>query len=700
LIVPFFLLLKRQLSIEAAVAHLIASYQRARKRGGRPDQIMSHLNHVTEYGVAAASERDLKAYSSVIAGLVAVALANDATFAADQLAGLLTALTTVIGPAEGDPILSAVALRTIGERLHSSDGLNGSQGVGAQIVSRLIRPLLISLLQKGLNDDHTTDGPIHYGIELLSAIGRRASALGASTTAAASVSVLAELKFNAPELVQLTVAGRSARALARIGRPGRQALREHLPKGEAQLRSGDNLLLNGGFEFGHDAGYGREPGWFNALYSRELDSRALPDESKSSTRDWTLRLRSSVEGASFAQDVVPLQGIAPGDSFILLGRLATDDPPGLARLALWALGGIEERGVTNVRLVDNLSNVLGCQFDVRFAGHHGLRVELYLDTARANYHLDDVFLVRSLARNGGFELGSLDYWQIAGSCDVREDNSTPPWLGGEFVALLESDACIEQVLDLTGAAFVQMDHVMVTFVTRSDDHGARISIVVSTSESSTSAWAYPTSQWCRTVRILPMPPGSSAVTLTFRARARVLIDAITVVAIKDSPRDGWNVLPSSVTETRKKKIQTVTPRRYGVSSWLISPSDSLEVQRIVGSSVEPGLSFSIVAMARLRLGSASSSDDVGEVVTASLVARDRNGTVLNSRSRSVALKDSSWQLIWITFDVDNWDCWDVVAQITCFSLSRKVEITIPASLPLIDTCGAPYGAALRTGDRG
>jgi hypothetical protein len=245
-----------------------------------------------------------------------------------------------------------------------------------------------------------------------------------------------------------------------------------------------------------------------------------------------------------------------------------------------------------------------------------------------------------------------------------------------------------------------MDHVMVTFVTRSDDHGARISIVVSTSESSTSAWAYPTSQWCRTVRILPMPPGSSAVTLTFRARARVLIDAITVVAIKDSPRDGWNVLPSSVTETRKKKIQTVTPRRYGVSSWLISPSDSLEVQRIVGSSVEPGLSFSIVAMARLRLGSASSSDDVGEVVTASLVARDRNGTVLNSRSRSVALKDSSWQLIWITFDVDNWDCWDVVAQITCFSLSRKVEITIPASLPLIDTCGAPYGAALRTGDRG
>jgi hypothetical protein len=653
-----------------------------------------------EYGVAAASERDLMAYSSVITGLVSAALTAAATFNADQMTELLTALTTVIGPAEGDPILSTFALHAIGENLSVSIDLDGSQGIAAQIVSRLVRPLLVSLLQKGLNDDHTAEGPIHYGIELLSRIGRRAGGLGDSTIVAASVAVLAELKVNAPQIIQLTVAGRSARALARIGRSSREAARLPLPEVEQQMQCGNNLLLNGGFEFGHDAGYGREPGWFNALYPSELDARALPSRTDTDARRWTLRLRSRVEGASFAQDIVQPQGIKPGDSFLLLSRLATDDSPALARLALWGLGGIEERGVTNVRLVDEQFNVISCQFDVRFPGHHGLRAEVYIDNAGASYHLDDVFLIRSLAKNGGFELGNLDYWQLIGSGQVRDDNSTPTWLGGEFVALLESDTSLEQVLDLTEAASLLMDHLSVSFATRSVDEDARVSVGVSRFESMASAWTYPTAEWCRIVRVLPIPAGAHSVTLSFRARGRLLIDSITVVATKGTPREGWSDIPSSVTKSTRKTLQTATPHRYGVSSWLVSPGNPLNVQRIAGNAVEPGRSFSAVAMARLRSDSARSSPDAREVVTASLVAHDRSGTVLSQRSGTVELTDASWQLIWVTFDVDTWDCWDVFVQITCDPVFRGVEITIPTLLPLIDTCGALYGSALRTGDRG
>jgi hypothetical protein len=696
LIVPFFLLLKRQLSIESAVLHLISSFERACKRGNRPELINSRLRHITEYGVAAASERDLNAYSSVVSGLIDVTLTTETPFAEGQMPGPLTALTTIIAPAEGESILSSVALHAISEKLVASTIFNGSQKVEAQLLSQLVRPLIVSLLQKQLNDDHTTNGPIHFGIELLSAIGRTASALGDSTTTAAAVAVLAEVKFKASELQQLTVAGRSARALARIGRPSHHVTQPLRPSREEQLPSARNLLLNGGFEFGHDAGYGREPGWFSALNARQLDSRALPDGSRGSTRDWIMRLRSNAVSASFAQDIVQPRGISPGDTFLLVGRLATDNSPALARLALWALGGIEERGVTNISLSDNQPSVISCQLDVRFPGHHSLRAELYLDTVQADYHLDDVFLVRSLTSNGGLELGTPSYWELRGSGQVTDDKSTPPWLGGEFVMWLGADASLEQTLDLTDETSRQIDHLVVTFATRSNERGAQLSITVSAAQQNASACVHSTSEWCRVVRVLPIAPGSHTATLTFVACADLFIDAIIVVATKGAPHDGWSIGTSlEITQS-----QVVTSQPYGVSTWLAAPRNPLHVRRIAGHLVEPGHSFSAVMTTRLRTDSSIGPCDTGEIVTASLVGYDHNGTLLSRRSASVQLEESGWQLVWVTFDVDSWDYCDIYIEITCVPKSHEVEISIPTALPIIETCGPSYGAAVRTGDRG
>jgi hypothetical protein len=699
LIIPFFLLLKRQLSIESAVRHLITSYERARKRTDKPDLANSRLRHVTEYGVAAASQRDLKAYSSVTAGLASLALGDGRALDSTEIREVLASLTMVIGPAEGDPILSASALRAISESMSSSQEFQHSD-TAAQIISLLIRPLIIRLLQREADDDHTAEGPIYYGIEMLSMIGRQASANGDAIIAAASVGVLAELRFKASDGQLLTVAGRSARALARIGRPRRESLPLPLPQDEEWPLGRANLVLNGGFEFGHDAGYGREPGWFSSLYARQLDSRALPREEPGCTRNWTLRLHGGVEGASVAQDIVPSGGILPGDTFFLFSRLAADASPALARLSLWALGGIEERGVTNVELTESQFNVIGSQLDVRFPGHHALRAELYIDSPQLDYYFDDVFVVRSLARNGGFELGTFEYWRLKGSGRVLNEDSTPPWLGGEFFGSLDPDASIEQVIDLSERASPQADHVIVSFATRCTGTEGWLAITVSTATSNVTAWARSDQEWRRIVRALPTPPGSATATLTIRSTVGFLIDAVIAVATKGAPGDEWWVISSPQEKAAYQRPEMVNSKLYGISSWIVSPSQPLEVRRLAAHAVEPGLSISVVTAARLSPDFSREPEAGKELVTAGLIAYDRNGIVVGRRSCGFELEDTSWKLVWITFDVDSWDCWDIFADINCTVVSGALEIMIPTSLPLVDTCTDLYGTAMRSGDRG
>jgi hypothetical protein len=289
--------------------------------------------------------------------------------------------------------------------------------------------------------------------DLLGDIAQDLVRAGAQQELASAVGGLVKIKTRAPTLGLNSVAGRAAGYLAGI-RLGATPDRPW-PRRARSTPITPNLLSNASFEFGHDFGFGREPGWFQGYGGASFQMHALRLVGDDRHGQYCLRVGAGASNHSVAQDVRATPRI--GESYQGIWHMAS---PGQqlvrGRVAVWGLGAIEERGGGGFIAggAGGRWTYACAPFDVSQPGHTYLRGELYIDETDTHdvdqarpattdggvVLVDDVALVPVGLQNASFELRQLAPWRVEGahgSAELTRHEHAPQTLNGElFVRLL------------------------------------------------------------------------------------------------------------------------------------------------------------------------------------------------------------------------------------------------------------------------
>jgi hypothetical protein len=265
---------------------------------------------------------------------------------------------------------------------------------------------------------------------------------------------LSSARFRASRQQGSRVAGHAAALLARIGVDTRPE-----PVPPEQALSPTNLLSNASAEFGERSARHRRAGWFESNRALATWLDAVPARTLDRRGQWLLEAMVDEANASFAQDVPFRHGHY---SYSLSGWFNVeraggydDGRPVVADLALWAQGGVEERGQTRGELTDGW-RFLHVPLDLAYEGHDGLRAEVYIQTTEVKILVDDLQLVSTNLRNASFEKHSLAEWTVRdGAAVALWSGELPSELGGQWYCQLTATVTtrLEQPVMLpTGAA--------------------------------------------------------------------------------------------------------------------------------------------------------------------------------------------------------------------------------------------------------
>jgi hypothetical protein len=159
----------------------------------------------------------------------------------------------------------------------------------------------------------------------------------------------------------------------------------------------------------HNASFERDVGWETpGWWTRNCNPGGVtwaryPGDAK--TGGYFLEANTATSGGSICQDlnVVPLSGQSYAFSIWLrspTSQVATGS------VVLRALGGTQEAYFTGFTLASSSWVQVTAPLDVRYAGHTGLRAEIYMNTTGRNYDFDGSLVYKNLLSNGSYETGS------------------------------------------------------------------------------------------------------------------------------------------------------------------------------------------------------------------------------------------------------------------------------------------------------
>jgi hypothetical protein len=460
---PYLVLLRRRLSPRSSLADAGSALRRRADEGDAKKAV----DEIGAFALTAVHERD---YATLQESLDALGGAFDygaANARLDVTGAAASALRTVALNGYSDPVTVSWVLKQLSgsaDRLcrMAEDGPWSEETVSAaEHICDAVSTVAEGVVPRRARSDGEACADIlgNLGVEL--ARSGRPAALAAAVAGLVRLKVDGEEAGESANIHQVT--GRAARELARI-HPG-ASRDEPWPRRPADPSSSLNLLLNASFDFGHEFGFGREPGWFRGPYAKSMWMSALPFGRRHRPGQFFLRIVADGSNQSVAQDVPATPTV--GESFVAVFRAASaDDMWVRGRIGLWALGPVEERGGSGYELPPRAKpadssgslesravwRVLSAPLDVSQPRHDRFRAELYIDESGPSESdglgsigggrvlLDDGALVAVTLQNASFELRDLSYWEVEGDfhkVGVLRHEQSPADLGGEWFARLE-----------------------------------------------------------------------------------------------------------------------------------------------------------------------------------------------------------------------------------------------------------------------